>query len=514
MLWVALLIPELSLQLAQRAAESGLLLAVGDGPPGRAWVRSASAEARATGVQPGMTVAMARALVAQLQVRPRDAAAEALALEALAAWAGQFSPVVSIRPGEGLLLEVAGSRRLFGGLARLLGRLRDGLRTLGYRAVMGVAPRPLAAWWMARARLAGVADVRGCLDPMRLRQRLSVLPLAVLDWPEDALSLLAGLGVGDVGACLALPRDGLARRLGPQILSMLDRALGVEADPQPPFVAPQRFRSRLELPAEADNTAALAFPLRRLLGELEGFLRGRGAGVQRLAVDLAHVRGRRSRIELGLATPERQAARLLVLLQARLERFVLPAPAVALELRVEELQPYVAPQAALWPDASFNSRRRSELAEHLQARLGSDRVFVLQQADDHRPERAWARQPVDAPGGMRGGRPGGPEGGGAGQGARRQPSRRSSPCAPGRPCSPRPLWLLQRPRTLAGTAEAPQHRGALELVAGPERIESGWWDEAPVGRDYWVARNPRGELLWIYREHGPAARWYLHGIFG
>jgi protein ImuB len=51
------------------------------------------------------------------------------------------------------------------------------------------------------------------------------------------------------------------------------------------------------------------------------------------------------------------------------------------------------------------------------------------------------------------------------------------------------------------------------LIAGPERIESGWWDGKPAARDYFVARNPRGETLWIYREYGHSEAWYLHGIF-
>jgi protein ImuB len=57
----------------------------------------------------------------------------------------------------------------------------------------------------------------------------------------------------------------------------------------------------------------------------------------------------------------------------------------------------------------------------------------------------------------------------------------------------------------------------LQLLAGPERIEAGWWDEAPIARDYFIAENELGQLLWIYREADPVAhssRWYLQGLFG
>jgi protein ImuB len=64
----------------------------------------------------------------------------------------------------------------------------------------------------------------------------------------------------------------------------------------------------------------------------------------------------------------------------------------------------------------------------------------------------------------------------------------------------------------------PLYRGPLVLLAGPERIEAGWWDlgqprRATVHRDYFVARNRHGQTLWIYRELAAPHRWFLHGFF-
>ena len=84
--------------------------------------------------------------------------------------------------------------------------------------------------------------------------------------------------------------------------------------------------------------------------------------------------------------------------------------------------------------------------------------------------------------------------------------------------------LLNRPQKLVAGAAGPTLQGALQVIAGPERIETGWWDGEPVSRDYFVAVNPAGETCWIYRERRgdayPAepgrratARWFLHGIF-
>ena len=69
----------------------------------------------------------------------------------------------------------------------------------------------------------------------------------------------------------------------------------------------------------------------------------------------------------------------------------------------------------------------------------------------------------------------------------------------------RPLWLFQQPR-----------RCAIEdyrVLAGPERIESGWWDGHDCRRDYFVVRDSGGSTLWAYREYKPEPGWYLQGLF-
>ena len=79
--------------------------------------------------------------------------------------------------------------------------------------------------------------------------------------------------------------------------------------------------------------------------------------------------------------------------------------------------------------------------------------------------------------------------------------------------SARPAWLLARPQPLEG-GDRPCFEGPLVIEDDPERIESGWWDGHDVRRDYYVARNPGGVRLWIFRERSAAGGWFLHGVFG
>nr|MCU0952648.1 DNA polymerase Y family protein [Burkholderiaceae bacterium] len=75
--------------------------------------------------------------------------------------------------------------------------------------------------------------------------------------------------------------------------------------------------------------------------------------------------------------------------------------------------------------------------------------------------------------------------------------------------------------TAAGSGDAPPaYDGPLTLIAGPERIEAGWWDLGRAGhpsgavhRDYFVARNPRGQVLWVFRDLAAPRGWFLHGFF-
>ena len=88
----------------------------------------------------------------------------------------------------------------------------------------------------------------------------------------------------------------------------------------------------------------------------------------------------------------------------------------------------------------------------------------------------------------------------------------------GGPMSPwaheRPLWLSPAPQPLSCVDGKPHvDDGALRLLEGPERIESGWWDGEGVARDYFVALAPGGERLWVYRDR-VSRHWYLHGAFG
>ncbi len=487
-LWIALFLPDLSLQVAHRGLIKDLPLAISAGPGNRPTVFSANHAAQRGGVRCDMTLAAARALCAELIVLPREPMREQQALNQLATGVYGLSPNTSLA-NQAVLIEVSTTLRLFGGLPALLKRARAVARELGYRVVMGVAPTALAARLFAQARaLPGLSAEQkarcGCRDFAQLSERLADLPLRLFDWPRETLDALTSLALTRVRDVLALPRDGVSKRFGAALISDLDKALGRAVDPRAWFAPPDKFFTRIELPAETHDAQMLLFPLRRMLSELQQFLSARGAGADTLAVEFEHGSSARTPLTINTSEVARDRARWETLIRERLDKTALPASVSALSLRVENWHAYTPVNASWLPDHAAQASAWHTLADRLAARLGAAQVFGVRVQDDHRPELGWAR---------------------AEQGA-----AKSINAAAGKA---RPLWLLEPPRALALQAQRLQYHGDLQLVAGPERIETGWWDGQPARRDYFIARNALGELVWIYRDLRERTRWYLHGLF-
>jgi protein ImuB len=301
--------------------------------------------------------------------------------------------------------------------------------------------------------------------------------VALLGSARPFLDTLTGIGVRTIGDVLALPRDGVARRFGQRLLDEIDRARGLQPDPRPPFVAPERYHGQIELPVPVAEAEALLFAAKRLVVELTGFLQGCGAGVTRLRCDLIHEDAAPTVIVLGLAAT-RRIEHIVNVLRERLAREELPDRVEAIRVVSEEIAPLTGQEGELFAGAHHRAESGAQWIERVRARLGNDAVRELCLHADHRPEHAWryrgaasasARLPTDAP--------------------------------------QRPLWLLPQPRPLGTDPASAQ----LSLSSGPERIESGWWDGDEIGRDYFVGSDAQGAKLWLYRDRG--GQWFVHGVF-
>jgi protein ImuB len=397
------------------------------------------------------------------------------------------------------------------------------------------------------------------------RARLEAVPVACVVAAQPSLARLDALGLHTVAQLRRQPRDGLARRFGAALLDEIDAALGDRADPRDALVPPAVFDSRLELFARAESSEALLAGAGVLLSRLVAWARalhGRIAGFrltlhpetrQRLR-DLDD--GGRTVLDLVLAEPLADAAHLHALLRERLQRLPLAAPVIEMSLHCDQLVPGAPPNTELFPSASSLREGWQRLLERLEARLGPGQLQQLEAVDDHRPERATRVRPGSVAAAVaaaarrpRGGakpvakaevkstqavarvatRPSSPSPAGTvtvtdvdTSPAIDGPSNEASSARPDPAAAPRqrrPTWLLPTPQPLTERQGVPCLAGQpLVLLAGPERIESGWWDGDLVARDYFVAQAADGTLLWVYRyRHAPEGReaaWHLQGRFG
>lgn len=474
MLWLCLSLPRLPLDALAEAHAGPLAVAALRG--GRRVVVCANDAARRCGIADGIEASAAQALAPPLRLVERSLRAEREALESVAAWAYQFTDRLAIEhrevagaPFAAVLAEIQGSLALFGGLSRLRARLKQSFAPLGYAHRIAVAPAPAAAEALVRA-----GDTRAVTRIEDLRASLAPLPLAALDLPAETRAALHGVGVRTAGAALLLPYDQLARRFGAALVLALRRLTGDAADPRVAYEPPRRWRRRFEMAGGIESVEALAFPLKRLLLELEGALVARDAAVTALALSLEHEGRPPTALALELAAPRRDAQQLLGLLREKLERATVAAPVTALALEVARFAQSASGQRDFFDDTAAREDGARAVLERIAARLGPAAVQGMALREDHRPERSFAPAAALAP--LRG-------------------------TAIAAAVAARPLWLLPEPKALAAPPK---------IVSRPERIESGWWDGAGVARDYYVAETREGSRLWVFRECG---RWYLHGVW-
>ena len=476
-------------------------------------VLHADARASSAGVRVGMSAASAAAWVPGLQLLQRDVQREAGLIERLALTASPYTPSLVLEP-DGVLLEVASSLRLFGGVQALVRSLRQRVAESGVEGLqMGLAPSARAAALLARLSPVDRPRPRAAAGPkavpsspwaQQIQQRLDALPLdavlAAWQWPPRSVEFLRGIGCRTLADVRALPRAGLQRREGGALLQRLAETYGEAPDPRPWFTPPPRFEMRLELLERADDAGRLAFAAQRLVQPLAGWLAQQWLAASRLMLHLQHETSRRrvlpdTVLRIGLADASRDPKQIGLLLSERLQRLELPAPVYALTLEVEECVRHAGKVSLLWSDErSAPGSGLLALIDRLGARLGPERVQRLALQADHRPEQATRVRPAfeadAAP-------PGSP--------SKAVPSAGSA----------RPTWLLPQPLRLEEKAGRPLHGGPLRLRSRAERIEAGWFDGEPVNRDYHLAEGSDHRWRWIFRERrSDSSQWYLHGLFG
>ena len=474
----------------------------------RPLVAACCPRARKIGIAPGMTVADARALVRSgaLRIEPFEPAHDDAALHALARWATRFTPAVAASPPGGLLLNVTGCMRLFGGEARLMRRVAREVNTLGLSWRLAMAPTYGAAWAIARygpecAMNVGADSLRATLEPM---------PLASLRIDPATVAALEEVGIETVADLLALPRATLPSRFGSELLTRLDQAMGLVPETIEPVRPREPTRTERVLEGPTTSLEVLGIVVRGLLESLAHELALGGRGVRRLDATFGRTDLGPLTVNVPLGRASRDAGHLWSLLRPRMEKMQMGFGIDRVELLAARTGRVRETQASNWGTGNEepDSRAFDEMCDAVANRIGPGRVLEARAVDSHIPERSFMYIPAADTGAP------GP----------RQDRYADEATARG---GDRPSLLFRSPepaRVIAGPDDGPPWRiawsggeCAIASNIGPERLASAWWAHAsgprptdPCARDYFKVQDTRGRWLWVFRESG---RWFVHGVW-
>ena len=320
-------------------------------------------------------------------------------------------------------------------------------------------------------------------DLLRLvDERLSPLPLSLLDRFAPTVDSLRRAGLHTLGDILALPAAAIGRRCGRDFCHFLEQVLGQRAEPSADYRPPPAFSDEYWFGYEVRTNQELLPAVQLLLQSLCRFLRNTQLQTGEIRWQLVGVNRRVQEVCVRSGSSHSDWQSWYQLTGIRFEQLQLAGSVEGLALACDQLCPGQQENIDL-----FSPRNQKEplasLLDRLRSRLGLQAIEKVGCRDEHLPELAVyvsSDNPGDAPG-------------------------------PGPPCAQRPFWLMPQPQALRQHRDRLYWNGALTLVYGPERIEDNWWQEA-VSRDYYVAEDRSGQHYWVFRDR-LARRWYVHGIF-
>ncbi|MCF0072472.1 DNA polymerase Y family protein [Dyadobacter sp. CY261] len=462
---------------------------------GRMIVMAVSTRAEKAGIETGMVVADARAVLPELEVLDFEPDVPEKLLTALAEWMIRYSPQVAVDLPDGLLIDATGCAHLWGGETAYLKDIVSRLKTSGYDVRVGMADTIGTAWAVSRySRAFPIID----LDAQQ--SALAGLPPHALRLDDQTLEKMAKLGLSQIKSFIHMPPSTLRRRFGQHTLHQIGKALGQFHETFTPVQPPEPYQERLPCVEPIRTATGIEIALKTLLETICKRLVEGGKGIRQASLKCFRVDGNIQEISIGTNAGSCSASHLFKLFEQRIaqiepdlgiELFLLDAPVV------EDL---ANPQEALWDVNGGNKMVTiAELLDRLASRSGTDTIHRYLPAEHHWPERAL----VEAP------------------------TLRDRPETSWRKEKLRPVDLLPRPERIQVSAPVPdyppmlfRYQGVVHKIKwadGPDRIEQEWWLSDGLHRDYYSVEDDNGNRYWIFRlgHYGKerAPEWFIHGFY-
>jgi len=424
--------------------------------------------AKKQGIKVGMGLGTASALCGNLTVHAYKPDSEANKLKEIAHWLYLVTSDISFYEPNGILLRIHNMLSLYAGLAPYWQMLQQHMQSLQLDYRFATAGSPLAARLLARAGVNQIYNNNQTALKIVHQQSLQATDLSVKD-----IEKLQRVGIKRLGDLLSLPMADIARRFDMELVNYVGRLTGQFKHPVNFYHPPQIFAHYLELLFDVETTQLLQKPLEKQLKQLEHFLKLRDKLAHELLLTLHQRDAESLDITVSSAAGEYQAIKWLSLFCLRLESVVINAPVTGITLTAKRIAERLEVEADLFA-GKRGQQSPQELVSQLQAKLGQTAVYGVTLSTDPRPHLASGYcEPLS-----------------------------SHALPPANQQILRPSFLLPNPRPLTTK---------ISIMQGPERLLTGWWDNKPVHRDYFVANSKEGQKLWVYRNH--KHQWFVHGLF-
>ena len=404
--------------------------------------------------------------------------------DSLLLWAGKFSPLVVDKFPDGLLVEVKGSLKLFGGQEKLIKMMSDDLDDWGYKFELATGATPLLAEIGAKTRRKG--DVSNRFTS----KEINTVPVSMFSFLPKQLELLKKMGIRTLGDYKKLPRKGLVERFGKDALQQFDRLYGYEPDPQRFYIAPQKENISITLECEVEGWLDLKPYIKKLLKKANKYLSYRALKVRQLTWFFCRYSSE-VKVPIFLSGTNNISV-VLRILEEKLKNKRFREPFDSIRLSLDEVENASQENLNIFhkTNKADTNLLCDQFADLIRSRYGEKSLYVLNRKAEHVPEHSFAYCYSFG-------------------------RKQNVGCLPGNvlPKIKRPAWFIDPPIRLVVKRNKPFYDGRALILSERERIVSDWWTGAEIARDYFVAESHSGMILWIYRELVSKENWFFQGLF-
>lgn len=414
--------------------------------------------------------------------------------QALAEACLRFTPLVAVREGEAVFLDLSACSKI------LPQDFRSRLQVLASRFGCG-----------DRFRVALERDAATALAVAKHGRPLPLIALEVYASPfsvdlevkreiHEMLRFFEMLGLRSLDDFIKLPSSSLASRFGKRATLLSAQIRGEFTPAWPSFHPASRMIEMSDLGAE--NLEAFLFILKNLLDRTLSRLRGRSERVTRIQVEAelekhSAVQNLKRCWQVDFSVPQGSTLGVLPILRDQiafdLERNSLESPIQTVTLEVLETAPGRGAQRDFFDSKEEESEAWEALLARISRKLGEGRVFVAEPVDRYLPESAYRRSLESR--------------------IKKEGAFQAPP--------ERPTRVLSQPERIEKVGNAFHHYNGrhwqIRACRGPERLSSEWWksgDLSGFNRDYYRVIAESGEHLWVFRNRNARIPdFYLHGFF-